>query len=140
MPNNESNKNNRRAVKTADNTYAKVQPQDLNAERALLGGLLIDNRAWDRVCDMLRPESFYEPRNQIVYGTIRNMYMDGKKVDIITLSDRLAKNGNIDEIGGPGVYRRIKFNGRFLCEHRRICRNYCRKGLGSQSYLCCQCH
>ena len=102
MPNNESNKNNRRAVKTADNTYAKVQPQDLNAERALLGGLLIDNRAWDRVCDMLRPESFYEPRNQIVYGTIRNMYMDGKKVDIITLSDRLAKNGNIDEIGGPG--------------------------------------
>lgn len=102
MPNNQSNNNNRRAVKTVDNTYAKVQPQDLNAERALLGGLLIDNRAWDRVCDLLHPESFYEPRNQIVYGAIRNMYMDGKKVDIITLSDRLAKDGNIDEIGGPG--------------------------------------
>lgn len=102
MPYNQNIKNNRQPAKTVDKTYAKVQPQDLNAERVLLGGLLIDNRAWDKVCDVLCPESFYEPRNQIVYGAIRDMYMDGKRVDIITLSDRLAKDGKIDEIGGPG--------------------------------------
>ena len=77
MPYNQNIKNNRQPAKTVDKTYAKVQPQDLNAERVLLGGLLIDNRAWDKVCDVLCPESFYEPRNQIVYGAIRNMYMDG---------------------------------------------------------------
>ncbi len=102
MPYNQNNKKNRQETKPIDNTYGHVQPQDLPAERAVLGGLLIDKFAWDRVCDILHPEDFYEPRNQLIYSAIRDMYMDGKRVDIITLSDRLAKDGKIDEIGGPG--------------------------------------
>lgn len=88
--------------RTGGNTYVHMQPQALDAERALLGGLLIDRNAWDRVCDMLRPESFYERRNQRVFEAIRNMYMEGRSVDIVTLTDRLGKDGSLDEAGGAG--------------------------------------
>ena len=46
-----------------DNTYAHLQPQALEVERAVLGALLIDKDAYAVVCEMLYPESFYEPRN-----------------------------------------------------------------------------
>ena len=65
----QQNSGRRKPVKQQpiDNTYAHLQPQALEVERAVLGALLIDKDAYAVVCEMLYPERFYEPRNQMIY-------------------------------------------------------------------------
>ena len=93
----------RRTSKQApvDNTYGHLQPQALDVERAVLGALMIDRDAYAVVCEILYPESFYEQRNQLVYEAIRNLSMAEKPVDMLTVTDELERNGNIDKVGGP---------------------------------------
>ena len=59
-----------------DNTYGHLQPQAIEIEKAVLGALLIDKDAYAIVCELLFPESFYEPRNQMVYAAIRSLSME----------------------------------------------------------------
>ena len=91
-----------RKAQPVDNTYGHLQPQALDMEKAVLGALMIDKDAYAVVCELLYPESFYEPRNQMVYAAIRDLSMEEKPVDILTVMDRLAKNGTLEEVGGPG--------------------------------------
>ena len=53
---------------STDFTYGHVMPQAPDIEKAVLGALMIDKDAYLEVCDLLKPESFYEPRNQMVHG------------------------------------------------------------------------
>ena len=96
--------NNRRKKNSQpiDPTYAHLQPQAVDIERAVLGALMIDKDAYAIVCEILRPESFYEPRNQMVYTAIRDLSMDEKPVDMLTVTDKLAKSGTLEQAGGPG--------------------------------------
>lgn len=84
-----------------DNTYGHVQPQAVEVEKAVLGALMIDRDAYTIVSDILNPESFYEPRNQKVYSAIRDLAMNENPVDILTVTNQLAKNGTLEEAGGP---------------------------------------
>ena len=77
-----------------DNTYAHVQPQATEIERAVLGALMIDKDAYAVVCETLLPESFYEPRNQKVYQAIMELSLKERPVDIWTVTEQLAKQGN----------------------------------------------
>ena len=100
----EQDNNNRRKTRRqqpVDNTYGHLQPQAPDVEKAVLGALMIDKDAYAVVCEMLYPESFYEPRNQMVYAAIRDLSMAEKPVDMLTVTDRLSKDGNLDEVGGP---------------------------------------
>ena len=90
-----------------DNTYAHVQPQALDIERAVLGALLIDKDAYAVVCEMLFPESFYEPRNQMIYAAIRDLSMDEKPVDVLTVTEQLARSGKLEKAGGPAYIAEI---------------------------------
>ncbi len=104
MAEKENNTNKRRARKPqpVDNTYGHLQPQALEIEKAVLGALMIDKDAYAVVCETLRPESFYEPRNQMVYQAIMELSMAERPVDILTVTEQLAKNGQLEEVGGPG--------------------------------------
>ena len=84
------NNNTRRTSRQQpiDNNYAHVQPQALEVERAVLGALLIDKDAYAVVCEMLYPESFYEPRNQLIFTAIRDLSMDEKPVDVLTVTEQ----------------------------------------------------
>ena len=84
------------------NTYGHLQPQATEMEKAVLGALMIDKDAYAIVCEILRPESFYEPRNQMVYAAIRDLSMEEKPVDMLTVTDRLTKSGHLEQVGGPG--------------------------------------
>ena len=100
----EQDNNNRRKARRqqpVDNTYGHLQPQAPDVEKAVLGALMIDKDAYAVVCEMLYPESFYEPRNQMVYAAIRDLSMAEKPVDVLTVTDRLAKDGNLEQVGGP---------------------------------------
>ena len=104
MAEQENNTNRRRARKPqpVDNTYGHLQPQALEVEKAVLGALMIDKDAYAVVCETLRPESFYEPRNQMVYLAIMELSMAERPVDILTVTEQLAKDGTLEEVGGPG--------------------------------------
>ncbi|MCR5641937.1 MAG: replicative DNA helicase [Prevotella sp.] len=104
MPDQKTNSGSgRRQQRTqvVDDVYGHLQPQALDVERAVLGALMKDKDAYAIVCELLYPESFYEKRNQKVYAAIRDLSMAEKPVDILTVSDQLAKNGELEEVGGP---------------------------------------
>jgi replicative DNA helicase len=98
---------NTRRPQPVDNTYAHLQPQALEIERAVLGALLIDKDAYAVVCEMLYPESFYEPRNQMIYSAIRDLSMAERPVDVLTVTEQMAKNGTLEEAGGPAYIAEI---------------------------------
>ena len=100
----EQNNNNRRkrSQMPVNNTYGHLPPQALEVENAVLGALMIDKDAYAIVCELLYPESFYDPRHQLIYAAIRDLNMEEKPVDVLTVTERLAKSGNLEEVGGPG--------------------------------------
>ena len=89
------------AKKSIDNTsYAHLQPQALEVERAVLGALMNDRDAYAVVCEILSPESFYEQRNQLIYSAIRDLSLAEKPVDVLTVTDELERQGCLDKVGG----------------------------------------
>ena len=78
----------------------KLPPQNLDAERAILGGMLIDNEAISRVIEILRPEDFYREAHQEIYATILNLYSANEPSDLLTITNALKKEGKLDQVGG----------------------------------------
>ena len=102
MPEQDNNVRRRtRKQQPVDNTYGHLQPQALEVEKAVLGALMIDKDAYAVVCETLHPESFYEPRNQMIYQAIMELSLAEKPVDILTVTEQLSKMGTLDEVGGP---------------------------------------
>ena len=84
-----------------DFAFGHVMPQAPEMEKAVLGALMIDKDAYLEVSDLLKPESFYEPRNQMVYDAIRRLSMDDQPIDVLTVTNKLEKMGCLEEVGGP---------------------------------------
>ncbi len=104
---NSSRRTTRKTAQPIDNTYAHLQPQALDVERAVLGALLVDKDAYAVVCEILVPESFYEPRNQLIYSAIRELSLKEHPVDVLTVTEQLAQNGTLEEAGGPAYIAEI---------------------------------
>ena len=103
--NNTANGGGRRSAASkapVDSTYGHLQPQALELERVVLGALMIDKDAFTVVSEILRPDTFYEPRNQKVYTAIQTLNMAEKPVDIMTVTEELRHEGELQNIGGPG--------------------------------------
>lgn len=97
---NNINRRNHRRQQPVGNTN-HIQPQAPEVEKAVNGALMIDKDAYSIVCKTLHPDSFYEPRNKMVYEAIRDLAIEGKPIDILTVTDKLAKNGTLEDVGGP---------------------------------------
>ena len=98
----QANNRRKKTNQPLDPNFGHLQPQATDIEKAVLGALMIDKDAYAIVCEILRPESFYEPRNQMVYTAIRDLSMEEKPVDMLTVADQLAKSGKLEQVGGPG--------------------------------------
>ncbi len=79
----------------------RMQPRDKDLEEAVLGALMLEKDAYTIVCDILKPESFYEPANQKVYEAIQQLGAAQQPIDMLTVTERLRLNGSLDEVGGP---------------------------------------
>ena len=90
-----------RRQQPVNNTYGHLQPQAPEVEKAVLGALMIDKDAYAVVCEILHPESFYEPRHQQIFAAIRDLSMAERPVDVLTVTDQLAKDGVLENVGGP---------------------------------------
>ena len=79
----------------------KLQPQNIEAEEAVLGSLLIDPDAIIRVATFLQPDDFYVQRNGWIYDAIRDLHERREPADLVTLTDELDRREHLAEIGGP---------------------------------------
>jgi replicative DNA helicase len=77
-----------------------VPPQNIDAERMVLGGILRNNDCLPDVVRRLKDDHFYHPRHQKIYACMVAMYDDGRPVDTVTLVEELSKNKLLKEIGG----------------------------------------
>ena len=80
---------------------AKIQPQDKEIEDAVLGALMLECDAYAIVCDLLRPESFYDPGNQKIYAAINKLGVMQQPIDMLTVTQQLRADGALDDVGGP---------------------------------------
>ncbi|HMS93363.1 MAG TPA: replicative DNA helicase [Candidatus Saccharibacteria bacterium] len=78
----------------------KVPPQNLDAEKSLIGAVLIDEEVLADVSEHVRPDDFYEKRHSIIFGGMMRLYEKHKPVDLLTLTDELKKKDELDVIGG----------------------------------------
>ena len=72
------------------NDYGRIQPQAPELEEAVLGALMIEKDAYSLVSEILRPESFYEHRHQLIYSAITDLAVNQKPVDILTVKEQLV--------------------------------------------------
>ncbi len=79
----------------------RMQPRDKDLEEAVLGALMLEKDAYTTVCDILKPESFYEPANQKIYEAIQSLGAAQQPIDMLTVTERLRLNGTLEEVGGP---------------------------------------
>jgi replicative DNA helicase len=79
----------------------KVPPQNLEAERAVLGAILMDNETVYTVMEILEPPAFYQPSHRLIFSTMLDLSERGEPIDIVTLVDRLRSAGNLEKAGGP---------------------------------------
>ncbi len=78
----------------------KTPPYSVEAERSVLGGLMLDNRPWNDLSGKLSPEDFYTEDHQIIYRAICTLVGANRPCDFITLSEHLKAHGELDAAGG----------------------------------------
>lgn len=81
--------------------YGKVPPQAKDLEAAILGAIMLERSAYDRVANILSAQSFYVDSHQRIYATIRRMQMVNMPVDELTVVEELKRNEELEMIGGP---------------------------------------
>ncbi|MGA0253029.1 MAG: DnaB-like helicase N-terminal domain-containing protein, partial [Vulcanococcus sp.] len=79
-----------------------VPPQNLEAEEAVLGGILLDPDAIGRVADVLQPEAFYLSAHREIYRTALMLHGQGKPTDLTAMTAWLADTGALEKVGGSG--------------------------------------
>ena len=78
----------------------KLPPHSTEAEQSILGGLLLDNEAADKIGDLVGEEDFYSEAHRVIYRHVLALMGDGKPVDVVTLSEALGNAQKLDYIGG----------------------------------------
>ena len=78
----------------------RVPPHSVEAEQAVIGGLLLDNRAWEQIADKLVDEDFYRNDHRLLFSAIRELESRNEPFDAVTLSQCLDKNGQLEQAGG----------------------------------------
>lgn len=78
----------------------KLPPQNIDAERSILGGILIENEAIHNVLEIINSDDFYDEHNKIIFENITTLAQANKPIDIITLTEELKKGSKLEGIGG----------------------------------------
>jgi replicative DNA helicase len=78
----------------------KLPPHSMEAEQSVLGGLLLDNEAADRVGDVASADDFYSDAHRVIYRHVMQLIANGKPADVITLAESLSSAQKLDYVGG----------------------------------------
>ncbi|NBP11265.1 MAG: replicative DNA helicase, partial [Betaproteobacteria bacterium] len=83
-----------------DLSQLRLPPQSLEAEQAVLGGLLLDNSAFDRVADLLRSDDFYRADHRQIFIAVASLIDKAQPADVVTVHEALSTIGKSEEVGG----------------------------------------
>ncbi len=83
-----------------DSDLLKLPPHSIEAEQSVLGGLLIDSEAWDRVCDILAEQDFYRRDHRLIFRAIMALAEGGQPHDAVTVSEWLTSRNDLEAAGG----------------------------------------
>jgi len=78
----------------------KTPPYSLEAEQAVLGGLMLDHQAYDRVSSILQAEDFYQPEHRLIFEMMMQLAAAQKPFDVLTVQERLKSTKNLEKAGG----------------------------------------
>ncbi|WP_124949854.1 replicative DNA helicase [Sulfuriferula thiophila] len=81
-------------------TAIKLPPHSVEAEQSVLGGLLLENHAWDRIADVINRNDFYRHDHRLIYQTITKLLEQGKPADVVTTGEALENLGELNNVGG----------------------------------------
>jgi replicative DNA helicase len=80
--------------------HIKVPPNSIEAEQSLIGGLMLDAQAWDKIADVVTAEDFYRKDHRLIFSAIANLVEAGSPCDVVTVSEFLDKRGELEAAGG----------------------------------------
>ncbi len=83
-----------------DLTQAKAPPHSIEAEQSVLGGLMLDNNAWDVVSEVCLEQHFYTGGHRMMFRTMQKLIDQGRPIDVVTLSEELDRTGELERAGG----------------------------------------
>ena len=78
----------------------RLPPHSIEAEQSVLGGLLLDNTAWDRIADLIGTNDFYRQDHQYIFGAISRLVDASKPADSVTVFEALRNTGRAEQAGG----------------------------------------
>ena len=78
----------------------KLPPHSIEAEQSVLGGLMLDAEAWDRVSEAVVPEDFYSRSHRMIFTAMQRLMESGQPLDLITVSEQLEIEDQLDDAGG----------------------------------------
>jgi replicative DNA helicase len=88
----------------------KVPPHSVEAEQSLLGALLLDNQAFDRVADLVRGEDFYRDDHRRIWRHIAKLIEAGRPADVVTVAEAIEASEDKDKAGGPAYLAALSQN------------------------------
>ena len=100
------------STKNKKNTNAEMSelmPQNIDAEEAILGAILVSPTCMNKVVEYLHPESFYKPANRYVYEAMFQLYNSATKIDIVSVSDILNVNQKLELVGGRAFINDLSY-------------------------------
>lgn len=107
----------------AQDTYGRLQPQEIEFEKVVLGALLVEKDAYSLVSDILKPQSFYDPRHKLIYQAVSTLNLEQKPADLLTVRNMLESTNHLKEAGGPAYLAQLTqgvYSAAHLEYHARI--------------------
>jgi replicative DNA helicase len=88
------------STKTSSTAFLKIPPHSVEAEQAVIGGLLIDNEAWDQVVERITETDFYRHEHRILFRAMTELMLQSMPLDIVTVTEALERSQELDIVGG----------------------------------------
>jgi len=96
----QNKRNNASTPKKSEQILGKQLPANVQAERAILGTLLLNDEQINQVIELLGPDDFYSPAHKVLFEAMRSLVQEHKRVDLIALQDHLEKMDHLQAVGG----------------------------------------
>ena len=97
-------------VRDSQYEAARVPPQSIEAEQSVLGGLLLDNGAWDRISDIVAESDFYRGDHRTIFKHIAQLIENDKPADVLTVAESLERSSKLAEVGGQPYIGTLALN------------------------------
>jgi replicative DNA helicase len=99
--------NRAKIVNPLTQEIGRIPPQAVELEQLVLGAMMLEKTAVNDTIDILNENSFYDPKHQYIYKAIRTLFAATSPVDLVTVTDRLSKSGELSAAGGAGYISQL---------------------------------